>query len=197
MLAFYADRSPIFMAARFNAKRAAPRAREGEGTPVHVVIPTPNPWVPLRILALGRKPRDLIQADVFLLTDREPETLPQAVAPTGNREPTGLDPGAQRAGVASLMNDLRSDSRIEVDPERHVAHVPADRRAGRRRSRTTSRSMRAGSGMPDPIAAGFRAGVGRRCPMRHAARSLLWLGAGLALVALFARRRIQQAATTR
>jgi hypothetical protein len=58
VLAFYADRSPIFMATRFNTQRAAEQGlAEGEGTPVHVVIPTPNPWVPLRILSLGRSPR--------------------------------------------------------------------------------------------------------------------------------------------
>ena len=42
------------------------------------MIPTPNPWVPLRILALGRQASELVQADVYLLTDRRPDTLPQA-----------------------------------------------------------------------------------------------------------------------
>src|SRR5439155_25657925 len=53
VLDFYAQRSPIFMAVRFNAKRAAAQGvLEGEGTPVDIVIPTPNPWVPLRLLTL-------------------------------------------------------------------------------------------------------------------------------------------------
>ena len=56
-------------------RRSAPPRRasaSGDGTPVHVVIPTADPWVPLRILALGQQADDLVQADVFLLTDREP-----------------------------------------------------------------------------------------------------------------------------
>ena len=101
MLAFYAERSPIFLAARFNAERAANRGvQTGQGTPIHVVIPTPNPWVPLRILALGRKAAEVVQADVYLLTDQRPETLPQAERSKGfDREPARTDPGGQRAGV--------------------------------------------------------------------------------------------------
>ena len=55
VLDFYANRSPIFMAARFDADAARERGQAvGDGTPVHLTIPTDNPWVPLRILALGR-----------------------------------------------------------------------------------------------------------------------------------------------
>ena len=57
VLDFYASRSPYFMAARFDAAEAAARGiSEGDGTPIHLVIPTDDPWVPLRILALGRNP---------------------------------------------------------------------------------------------------------------------------------------------
>ena len=43
VLEFYAERSPIFLAARFNAERAAEQGvQRGEGTPIHVVIPTPT-----------------------------------------------------------------------------------------------------------------------------------------------------------
>src|SRR5262245_51571396 len=53
VLDFYAERSPIFMAVQFDASRAAEEGvGQGDGTPVHVVIPTTNPWVPLRILGL-------------------------------------------------------------------------------------------------------------------------------------------------
>ena len=55
VLDFYAERSPIFLAAVFDADAAAARGQAvGDGTPVHVTIPTDNPWVPLRILALGK-----------------------------------------------------------------------------------------------------------------------------------------------
>src|SRR6187200_164207 len=55
VLDFYANRSPIFLAAAFDADAAAQRGQAiGDGTPVHITIPTDNPWVPLRILALGK-----------------------------------------------------------------------------------------------------------------------------------------------
>jgi hypothetical protein len=49
VLDFYAERSPIFMTVRFDASRAAEQGLgAGDGTPVHVVIPTTNPWVWVR-----------------------------------------------------------------------------------------------------------------------------------------------------
>ena len=82
VLEFYASRSPIFLAAVFDANAAAERGQAiGDGTPVHITIPTPNPWVPIRILALGKTGGDVIEADVYLLTDRAPALLP---APTGS-----------------------------------------------------------------------------------------------------------------
>ena len=81
VLDFYAARSPIFMAASFDARRAEGRGqRLGDGTPIHLTIPTADPWVPLRILGLGHQPADPIQADVYLLTDRRPAVLPNPVA---------------------------------------------------------------------------------------------------------------------
>ena len=108
MLAFYAERSPIFLAARFNAERAANRGvQTGQGTPIHIVIPTPSPWVPLRILALGRKASEIVQADVYLLTDRRPETLPQAERSKGfDAEPARTDPGGERAGVDARSSPI-------------------------------------------------------------------------------------------
>ena len=77
VLDFYAARSPIFLAAVFDADAAGERGQAiGDGTPVHVTIPTDNPWVPLRILALGKNADEPVQADVYLLTDRAPALLP-------------------------------------------------------------------------------------------------------------------------
>jgi len=82
VLDFYAARSPIFLAASFDARRADARGqRLGDGTPIHLTIPTADPWVPLRILGLGHQPTDPVQADVYLLTDRRPALLP---APVGD-----------------------------------------------------------------------------------------------------------------
>ena len=53
VLDFYAARSPIFMAVRFDLGRAEEKGiRAGDGIPVQVTIPTDQPWVPLRILGL-------------------------------------------------------------------------------------------------------------------------------------------------
>jgi hypothetical protein len=104
VLEFYAKRSPIFLAAVFDADAAADRGQAiGDGTPVHVSIPTPNPWVPIRILALGKSGADRIDADVFLLTDRAPALLP---APSGSN---GMRLDHSEAATTSLLDDLRSD----------------------------------------------------------------------------------------
>jgi hypothetical protein len=78
VLDFYARRSPIFAAFVFDGEAAAARGQQiGDGTPVHITMPTDNPWVPLRILGLGKQPEDFIEADVYLLTDEQPSLLPR------------------------------------------------------------------------------------------------------------------------
>src|SRR5919106_3635452 len=82
VLDFYAARSPIFMAAKFDAAEAARRGLQvGQGTSIHLSIPTDDPWVPLRILALGQSGPAVVEADVFLLTERRPAVLPEPVSP--------------------------------------------------------------------------------------------------------------------
>ncbi len=110
VLAFYAERSPIFMAVKFDVGRANDQGvAAGPGYAGPLVIPTPNPWVPLRILALGRGQADLVQADVFLLTDREPATLPLAELPNGDPDQRGLIQEVSEPASTSLLTDLRSD----------------------------------------------------------------------------------------
>jgi Uncharacterized protein conserved in bacteria (DUF2330) len=110
VLDFYAARSPIFLAAVFDGAAAAERGQQiGDGTPVHITIPTSNPWVPLRVLGLGKQAEDRIDADVFLLTDNKPALLPQ--------------PGAKMALAYSqeasetLLTDLRSDENSAWVPQ--------------------------------------------------------------------------------
>ena len=103
VLDFYAARSQIFLAARFDADAARQRGVAlGDGTPIHLTIPTDNPWVPLRILALGRQPAERVNADVFLLTDRRPSLLP-------GDDAKGLRLQSQERASTALLNDLRSD----------------------------------------------------------------------------------------
>jgi hypothetical protein len=107
VLEFYAKRSPIFMAVRFDPKDAKEsEKRKGDGVPIHLNIRTDNPWVPLRILGLGQSKDAVVKADVFLLTKREPAILPEP-------QPAGSDEGMilerSEAASESLLRDLRSD----------------------------------------------------------------------------------------
>jgi hypothetical protein len=111
VLDFYAARSPIFLAAVFDSDAAALRGQNvGDGTPVHITIPTDNPWVPLRILGLGKSAAETIDADVYLLTDRTPALLP---APTGKN---GLGLAHSAPATGSLLDDLRSDKGMDWVP---------------------------------------------------------------------------------
>ncbi|HYI66603.1 MAG TPA: DUF2330 domain-containing protein [Candidatus Limnocylindrales bacterium] len=115
VLDFYAERSPIFMAAAFDADAAAERGQAiGDGTPVHLTIPTDNPWVPLRILGLGKADGELVDADVYLLTDIKPALLPNAGA---FAEDEGLILDHSASATESLLADLRSDVGMEWVPD--------------------------------------------------------------------------------
>jgi hypothetical protein len=123
VLDFYAERSPVFMAARFDADRAAEQGlASGQGTPIHITMETPRPWVPLRILGLGLDEDEVVQADVFLLTDDEPELL------AGGR---GLDVQRSEPASDSLLFDLRTDVGMEWVPEElWLTHLTLDEDAG-------------------------------------------------------------------
>ena len=113
----------------------------GDGTPVHITIPTDNPWVPLRILALGKTGDERVQADVYLLTDRAPALLP---APTGDerasgsitaqpasREPPDRPPHRPRAW--SWVPSSAWLTKVAVDGDRRPDRLrPRDRRVRRR-----------------------------------------------------------------
>jgi Uncharacterized protein conserved in bacteria (DUF2330) len=115
VLDFYAERSPIFMAASFDADAAAERGQAvGDGTPVHLTIPTDNPWVPLRILGLGKSAAETVEADVFLLTDDRPAMLPN---PSDLLANSGLALDHSAAASAELLADLRSDKGMEWIPD--------------------------------------------------------------------------------
>ena len=108
VLDFYARRSPIFLAARFDAAAARARGQGiGDGTPIHLSIPTRTPWVPIRILALGRAPKEPVEADVYLLTEHKPSLLSGA----------GLRRELSQPASPSLLADLRSDKGMEWVPD--------------------------------------------------------------------------------
>ncbi len=123
VLDFYSQRSPIFMAARFDASRAAELGQvTGDGTPIMLTIPTDEPWVPLRILGLGLDSEQLVQADVFLLTPDEPQLLAGQSGLTLQRSEAASEP---------LLTDLRSDKGMEwVPSEMWLSYLTVDSAAG-------------------------------------------------------------------
>ena len=161
VLDFYAKRSPIFMAVRYDGARAAEEGlAAGDGTPVHVVIPTTNPWVPLRILGLGAPAEAPVEADVYLLTDGEPATLPVPIGPDqasalGQEVRPGLVLERSEPASTTLLADLRSDKGMRWLPNDGVwlTYLRVDARAG---DLTYDLAIDAsGAGQPAPIAAGL------------------------------------------
>jgi uncharacterized protein DUF2330 len=150
VLDFYAARSPIFMAASFDARRAETRGqRLGDGTPIHLTIPTGNPWVPLRILGLGHQPADPIQADLYLLTDRRPAMLPQP------DRIGGITLASSGPASAQLLADLRADKGMGWLPATGMwlSYLRIDSTAG---ELTHDLAVDAsGRASPSPVAAGL------------------------------------------
>jgi hypothetical protein len=102
VLDFYAARSQYFLAAVFDSTEAEKRGQQiGDGTPIHVTMPLASPWVPLRILGLGKQAEETVQADVYLLTDRAPNLLPSPGR--------GFTVERRVPASSSLLEDLRSD----------------------------------------------------------------------------------------
>jgi Uncharacterized protein conserved in bacteria (DUF2330) len=109
VLDYYAERSPVFMAARFDAQRAQALGQgAGDSTPIMATIPTDDPWVPVRILGLGLDGAQNVEADVFLLTDDQPELLAGGAGLTLDRSERATD---------LLLSDLRSDVGMEWVPD--------------------------------------------------------------------------------
>ncbi len=124
MLDFYGRRSPIFMAARFDAARARTLGQgTGDGTPIMLTIPVKEPWVPLHILSLGLDKAAVVDADVFLLTDDQPKLLAGG---------TGLSLQRNEAASTSLLTDLRTDKGMSwVPPHMWFTYLKLDVPAGR------------------------------------------------------------------
>jgi hypothetical protein len=71
-------------------------------------IPTDDPWVPVHILGLGLDDDVNVGADVFLLTEEEPELLAGG---------SGLTLDVSEAANDRLLDDLRSDVGMGWVPE--------------------------------------------------------------------------------
>jgi hypothetical protein len=195
VLDFYAERSPIFMAAKFDASEAARRGLEvGEGTSIHLSIPTDDPWVPLRILALGQSGPALVEADVFLLTERRPALLPEPVAPEvldifqRADEAPGLVLRRSEPASEPLLADLSSDRGMHWLPTSGMwfSYLEVNEEA---EDLTYDLAVNASGGEPSPVDAGLASR-----PEGGTDLTPVWIGGALLvglglLVAAKARRR--------
>ena len=173
VLDFYARRSPIFLAATYDPVAARARGLTvGDGTPVQITIPIANPWVPLRILALGKDSDDVVQADVFLLTDHRPSVL------TG----PGVSLAVSEPASASLLSDLRSDQHMGWVPQSSwVSYFKVQSPAGQLRYDMAIDAS--GTGQPSAVAAGL-VGHDRLARILPSDRWTGWDVAGAAVLAI-------------
>jgi hypothetical protein len=194
VLDFYANRSPIFMAVEFDADRASRQGLEvGDGTPIHLTIPTDDPWVPLRILALGAPGSELVEADIFLLTEQEPAILP-APLEAGAQSQRGILLRRSEPASRTLLTDLRGDRGMRWLPKSGMwlSFLQLNERA---EDLVYDLAIDAsGLGEPSPVDAGFELPT----PVTEPNPLPVWITVGLigALVgaALVERRRAARAA---
>ncbi len=111
----YAKGSPIFMAAKYNADRAAKqRLIFGDGAPVLITMKIPHPWIPFEVLAAGAQ----VQADLYLLSDKPVNTSEWrallGVSGVGSnvQGAEGFSLEFQEKMTESLYKDLSSDKNM-------------------------------------------------------------------------------------
>jgi len=184
VLEFYATRSPVFMAAKFDATEAARRGLDrGEGTSIHLAIPTDDPWVPLRILALGQTGDAVVEADVFLLTERQPELLPGPAGSGAWVERDGLTLARDEQASSSLLTDLAGDRGMGWLPTEGMwlSYLQLNEEADELRY---DLAIDVAGGVPSAVDAGFLGGIEERTsPPWLVAVLVGGLGLGLLLAA--------------
>jgi hypothetical protein len=62
------------------------------------------PWIPLRILALGKGPTEVVNADLYVLTDERP-----SLSVNGQLGDSGITLRKSEPASEQLLGDLRSD----------------------------------------------------------------------------------------
>jgi Uncharacterized protein conserved in bacteria (DUF2330) len=190
VLDYYAKRSPVFMAARFDAQRAKALGQgAGDSTPIMATIPTDDPWVPIHILGLGAdEDTGNIEADVFLLTDDRPQLMAGG---------TGLTLDRSEAASSFLLDDLRSDVNMDwVPKEMWLSYLTLDSPAAELDydlAVSTTPGVR-----PSLVDAGVRGPEALPVLPDGAAGPALWplfvgAGAGLAVLAIGWRRHLHAA----
>ncbi len=104
VLGQYSSSRAVFALARFD--RADARSRglvQGQGQVIQFTIPTKAPWIPLRILALGKAGVEYVDAELFVLTDHRPTFYPTI----GSMD--GMAVKANEEASPALLSDLAGD----------------------------------------------------------------------------------------
>lgn len=113
ILGRYSSSGAVFALAKFDRVEATERGLiEGQGQTIHFTIPLSAPWIPLQILALGKGAPQVVEADLFVLTDHAPSLSPQIW------DMPGMSLRAYRQADPLLLQDLRSDEGMEWLPEK-------------------------------------------------------------------------------
>jgi hypothetical protein len=121
-LLIYAQGSPLFMAAKYDA--AAVQARHqlsGDGAPVLITMHTAHLWVPLEVLALDGQQ---VNADLYLLTDRPLYTSPTS-ALVGQSDVSTQLPGAPGFQLA-FQEPMTSRLYHDLSTDRNMGWVPSN-----------------------------------------------------------------------
>lgn len=110
LLATY--KANIFALAKFDKKEAEKKFQVGQGVVIDFEIPLAGPWIPLRILSLGKHEAEQINAHLFMLTPQRPILS----SPLGKL--TGLRTVKDEWASKSLIDDLRSDTGTSWIPDK-------------------------------------------------------------------------------
>jgi Uncharacterized protein conserved in bacteria (DUF2330) len=104
VLGRYANAGAVFALARFDRVTAQRQGLiQGQGEVIQFSIPMKAPWIPLRILTLGKVPAEAVEADLFVLTDHRPTFAPAL------HDFIGMHVRANERASTQLLADLRSD----------------------------------------------------------------------------------------
>lgn len=111
MFLHYSKNHALFAAAKFDSLEAKKRGLvEGQGATIHFTIPLSAPWIPLKILSLGKGGVEPVRADLFVLTDDRPVFSPKLDTISGMTVVRDAPAGDL------LLKDLRGDKGMEWVP---------------------------------------------------------------------------------
>ena len=112
VLGQYASSRAVFALARFDRKDAASRGLvEGQGQVIQFTIPLKAPWIPLRILALGKAGVEYVDAELFVLTDHRPTFYPTIGSIAG------MSVKANEKAPPAMLRDLAGDEGMSWMPK--------------------------------------------------------------------------------